>query len=134
MDNCQIVEQRLCSTKFLEFTWSFMHQQKPIEELAQAKVWLYPTSFMETFCISALEAVHSQVYPVVRSYGALPHTLKGLPGDLIERDCVSHEDKAYYAERVIAALREEKWSTMNESIEKHSWETVCQEWISVMNL
>lgn len=111
-----------------------VEQQKLIEELSEAKAWLYPTNFLETHCISALEAVHSQVWPVVRSYGALPHTLKNLPGELIERDCVTHDDKAYYAERVISALRENKWQTMNEGIEKHSWESVGKEWVEIMNL
>ena len=104
------------------------------KELAEAKVWLYPTNFMETFCISALEAVCSKVYPVVRKYGALPYTMKDLPGEIIDRDCVSFDDKRYYAERVIDALKKEKWKEMRVSPEQFSWRSVAAEWVEIMSL
>jgi glycosyltransferase involved in cell wall biosynthesis len=122
---------------FNERPWATMvgsvDQTKLIEELAQAKVWLYPTNFAETFCISALEAVCSKVYPVVRHFGALPHTLTGLPGALIQRDCLG-EDIRFYAERVIDALKTEKWKEMDVSPERFSWQSVALEWVEIMGL
>ena len=122
---------------FNERPWATMvgnvDQSKLIQELAQAKVWLYPTSFSETFCISALEAVCSKVYPVVRHFGALPHTLKGLPAAIIQRDCLG-EDVRYYAERVIDALKTDKWKDMNVSPEPFSWERLAIEWRDLMGL
>lgn len=110
-------------------------QQRLIQELSEAKVWLYPTNFLETYAISALEAVYSRVYPVVRSYGALPYTLGQFPNvDLIERDCVSHDDKQFYAERVIAALREDKWRNVQADPQKSSWEGVAADWVRLMGL
>lgn len=110
-------------------------QSTLINELAQAKVWLYPTNFLETFAISALEAVFSKVFPVVRSYGALPYTLAPFSGvDLIERDCASFDDKQFYAERTIAALRENKWQNLQGDLQKFSWESVAADWVREMGL
>lgn len=123
---------------FNERPWAEMvgniTQDKLTGELLKAKVWLYPTNFLETFGITAIEMAVSQVYPVVRSYGALPDTLKDEPCDLINRPCETPDDIAYYAERTIAALREEKWQLMRSSPEKYSWEAVAHSWVKFMGL
>jgi hypothetical protein len=66
-------------------------------------------------------------------FWGLPHTLNGLPGALIQRDCLG-EDVRYYAERVIDALKTEKWKEVNVSPEKFSWESVAREWVEIMGL
>lgn len=109
-------------------------QDRLIDELLEAKVWLYPTNFLETFCITALECALSGVYPVVRRHGALPHTLKNIPCDLIDRDCETVADVRYYAERVVAAIKEDKWKSLNLLSGGYSWESVAKEWSVFMNL
>lgn len=104
------------------------------QEMLRAKVWLYPTNFLETSCIVAMESAISRVYPVVRKFGALPYTLEGVPADIIDRDCVSPGDIAYYAERTIAALKEEKWQTMRVVPEDYSWSKVAASWVQLMGL
>ena len=56
------------------------HGRVPQKELAEAflasKVWLYPTAFTETSCITALEAQASGCVPVSTRLGALPETVK----------------------------------------------------------
>lgn len=123
---------------FNERPWATMvgniNQYELTQELCRAKVWLYPTNFNETFCITALECALSKVYPVVRSYGALPDTLSNIPSDIISRNCETPSDIEYYAERTIAALKEEKWQLLRESPLKHSWQVLAAEWIQLMNL
>jgi len=42
----------------------------------ESGLWLYPTSFCETSCISALEAQAAGCYPITSSIGALPETVR----------------------------------------------------------
>lgn len=42
--------------------------------------WLYPTNFLETFCITALEMQMNGVIPVVNPVGALPEVVFNLKG------------------------------------------------------
>lgn len=123
---------------FNERPWAVMvgnvNQTKLTQELLKAKVWLYPTNFFETFAISALECAISKVYPVVRKWGALPNTLDGIPSDIIDRDCQTIGDYEYWAERTVAALREEKWKELRVSALKYSWASVSQEWVKLMDL
>lgn len=123
---------------FNERPWAEMcgnqTQSRLTEELSKAKVWLYPTNFLETFAITAIEMALSQVYPVVREFGALPNTLSGIPSDVISRDCESPGDREYYAERVIAAIREEKWKQLHVDPTPYSWHSVAREWVKLFHL
>lgn len=42
----------------------------------ESALWLYPTRFCETFCITALEAQAAGAYPIVTPVGALPETVR----------------------------------------------------------
>lgn len=112
-----------------------VEQRELIRQLCKASVWLYPTNFNETFCISALEAVFSGVWPVVRAYGALPDTLRGLPGTILDRDCITEEDIQAYADATISAMTRPMDMTLSsELITKHSWTEVAREWVELMRL
>lgn len=101
-------------------------------ELTQyAKVWLYPTNFLETHCITALEMQASMVYPVVRNWGALPDTMAGMQADILDADCTDYEA---YARATINALKENKWQACKLDWEKHSWARVAQEWLGFLPL
>jgi glycosyltransferase involved in cell wall biosynthesis/tetratricopeptide (TPR) repeat protein len=45
------------------------------KEMAKCNMWLYPTDFMETFCITALEMQMSGVIPVTSNLAALRETV-----------------------------------------------------------
>lgn len=105
-------------------------QSKLTEELATACVWLYPTNFLETYCITALEALASKVYPVVRNWGALPDTLKGSWASVLDSDCVTGTEIHCYASEVISALQEKKWENVTFDSKSHSWNQVAKEWLA----
>lgn len=124
--------------KIMDKPWIKYHgnveQKELMEAYKDASIWLYPTNFAETFCISAIETLLSGVFPIVRNYGALPDTLKGLPCEIVDRDCESFEDKLYWAERLSHAIRERLWHNVDERLHsellsKCSWEQVSREWI-----
>lgn len=102
-------------------------------EFSKAKVWVYPTNFLETYCITALEALASGCYPVVRSYGALPHTLgkfaeKGM-ATIVDSPCESEKDLDLFSGYVVDALVENKWQNVNIDLGEVSWESVAREWV-----
>lgn len=113
-------------------------QDQLTEEFKAAAVWLYPTNFLETFCITAIEALCAGCYPVVRKFGALPDTLKEAAAramaSVIDRDCVSDADFEVYAEAVKYALRAKCYQRVTVDPERHSWASVAREWVELLNL
>lgn len=122
--------------------WVKMHgnitQTELTKHFNEAAVWLYPTSFLETYCITAIEALCSGVYPVVRKYGGLADTLKEAAdkgmATLVDLDCNDESSRAVYARHVINALTQKKWESVVASPEHFSWHNVAMEWTELMSL
>lgn len=53
-----------------------VNQEQLSEEMLKATVWLYPTRFTETYCITAVEMQQAGVVPVTTDLGALAETVK----------------------------------------------------------
>ena len=111
-----------------------LEQTELYKELAKAKVWLYPTNFLETFCITALEMLECRVFPIVRNYGALPNTLKGCKEAVILGGCISDEEIKAYSREVISALDLNKWKLISHDMTPHSWENVAKSWLEFLPL
>lgn len=105
-----------------------VEQRELMKHFASASVWLYPTYFLETFCITALEMLACRVKPVVRAYGALPHTLKGLPATLVESDCASPEEIEFWADALIKASAGPEQPVVDMG--PYTWESVAKEWLT----
>jgi glycosyltransferase involved in cell wall biosynthesis len=58
-------------------------QQELADLYSSAYAWLYPTQFLETSCISAMEAMAGGAIPVTSAVGALPTTI-GTAGVLVD--------------------------------------------------
>jgi glycosyltransferase involved in cell wall biosynthesis len=108
-------------------------QKQLAREFARSKVWLYPTNFLETFCITALESLAARCYPVVRDFGALPYTLAKYREagmcDVIDNNVRTEEQIKEFADHAIKALRENAWERVNIDLQEVSWESVAREWI-----
>jgi glycosyltransferase involved in cell wall biosynthesis len=104
-----------------------VQQNQLIEHLKDAAVWLYPTYFLETFCITALEMLACQVKPVVRHYGALPHTLKGFPAVIVDSDCNTVDEVEVWATKLIVATQDHQPKV---DLSHCTWESVAKEWLS----
>ena len=113
-------------------------QSELTKEFQKAEVWLYPTNFLETYCITAIEALCCSAYPVVRSWGALPDTLSEAKANrmatILDSDCESEEQVASYAGAVLDALYTKKHTIVEVDSKKYSWESVAREWIDFMGL
>lgn len=113
-----------------------LEQKQLTKELASACVWLYPTKFLETFCITALEMLACKVFPVARHYGALQNTLAQADilgyAQLVHSDCETPEEIDLYAREVRYALESREWEKIKFDTNLVSWESVAKEWISQM--
>lgn len=109
-------------------------QKRLANEFASSEVWLYPANFIETFCISAIEAMATKTYPVVKNLGALQDTLGAYKTcDILNLD-YSNKEIDIWAEKVISAIENKKYNTIDFDVEKHSWQSVAKEWISMFQL
>lgn len=108
-------------------------QSRLREELQDKEYWLYPTRFLETFCITALEMLASGVYPISRATAGLQDTLKPFVeagcADLLEYDTESEKDVQAWANIVEARVKEEAHTRVKLDLEHHSWERVATEWL-----
>lgn len=100
--------------------------------MSNAKLWLYPTDFTETFCISAIEAQMAGCSVVTSRLGALPETVKF--GTLIEG---TPKDESYKHKFIEAVVREyESWSSKDvvnkfETISNlYDWKVTASQWKS----
>jgi glycosyltransferase involved in cell wall biosynthesis len=105
-------------------------QDRLYEEFSTAAAWIYPTDFMETFCITALEMVGCHVYPVVRKFGALADTLKEFEANgsatLLDADCTDYE--AFSAE-LVSAIQNRKFDSMQVDLGDKTWAAVAKQWV-----
>ncbi|MCB0354636.1 MAG: glycosyltransferase family 4 protein [Bdellovibrionales bacterium] len=74
------------------------------QEFQKSTVLAYPSSFAETSCITALEAIAAGCIPVTSKLGALPETL-GDCGIIVEGDLSSTEFIERYAAEVVELLQ-----------------------------
>lgn len=116
----------------------FVSKPELVKHFQESAVWLYPADFIETSCITAMEALCSGTWPLVRNMGALRYTLsdafdKGMCEILDEDPC---DEKSYgvWAERLTDAIRNERWKYVKVDLDQYSWETVTKDYIQSMNL
>lgn len=107
-------------------------------EMMESAVWLYTGNFIETFCITAWEAVCSSTYPIVRRMGALKDTLKDFEAqnfcEIIERGIFDESDVDFWADRVIDAVQNKKWEKIKVDPQLYGWERVSDHFIEFMDL
>ncbi len=119
-----------------------MHGQVSKETLMQhfkeAAVWLYPADFIETYCITAIEALCAGTWPIVRRMGALPYTLK----EAIEKDMCDFLDVeanteaniGIWANCLMEAIIDKKWMKVKVDPDAYAWERVADHFIKEFNL
>ena len=107
-------------------------QTELTKELSTAQVWLYPTNFLETFCITALEMLSCKVYPVIRGeWGAVQETIESCQGQ--KSAIVYDHNYDTYAEKVIDGIENKLYEQITFNPSDKSWEKVALSWIDYFN-
>jgi glycosyltransferase involved in cell wall biosynthesis len=103
-------------------------QEKLAEEMLSAGVWLYPTWFHETSCITAMEAQAAGLRIVTSPIGALPETAPH--ATFIEGDWLSQDYQEHFTfEAVNATLRDDDDRKVNPTW--FDWDIIAAEWIDM---
>ena len=102
-----------------------------IEEFKQSDIWFYPTTFSETYCISALEAQMSKCVTIATNVASLSTTV-GNRGILIPYDF----DNEKIAEIVIDILQNEELKSKlrgkgYDFAVKQDWKDVSKKWLKL---
>lgn len=104
----------------------------------EAGVWLYPNDFIETFCISAIEALCAGTWPIVRDMGALKYTLaEAINKGMCDFTTVDPQDEAtvgIWANLLVEAVLSKKWEQVKVDPANYSWEKVADFFIETMGL
>lgn len=127
------------SVKHLDVDWHNRVSRKFLQEVETTKhMWLYPTHFLETYCITALEMMMNGVLPVVNPIGALAETA---PWGFHVKGHPNHPDyqKRYVEELVrISSLNE---GTQNEIrmgnrawAETQTWDSRYDDWRAMLGV
>ena len=116
-----------------------VQQNELARHFMESEVWLYPASFIETYCITALESIASRCYPIATNIGALQNTVgqfaeRGLATLLDERAIDSEQNIKLYADHVKKAIEGGYWQKIDAAIQQYSWESVAKEWIEHFGL
>lgn len=115
------------------------HGRVSQDELAQhwkqATIWLYPTKFSETYCITALEAQLSETVCICSDLAALSSTV-GDRGILIPGDAYSEEYRKRALEETFAILRDDQrrkamTDRAKQWAQQQTWENRAKEWLSI---
>lgn len=133
----KMVEDMIASRPWIKYHGN-VDQTTLAHHFMESEVWLYTSTFYETQCISAMEAMCSRAWPIVRRFGALKDTLKEAEtkgyGNIIDGEMIDHGILDLFAEKVVSAIEEKKWHKMDISPANYSWESVSAEWVQMFSL
>ena len=118
-----------CKNENKIFLHGFVHQMDLARELLRSDIFWYPTEFLETSCISAIEAQIAGLFCVYTACGALPETIG-------ERGVVCSKT----GEDIIDILKT-KYPTNEQRKEQtlvikdmYSWKKIAGEWLRMFRI
>lgn len=109
-----------------------INQAQLAKEFQKSSVWLYPTYFSETYCITAIEAQLGGAIPITNRLAALRETVGS--GWELSEDVHNPEVQEKYAKAVIETLlvplegRERIHNQVKANAPAKSWDQVSTEW------
>jgi len=116
----------------------FVDKQTLVNHFLESAVWLYPADFIETSCITAMEALCAGAFPLVRNMGALRYTLKeayehGMC-DILDLDAYDDTTYSQWADKLTEHLLAESYKKVDVDRSFYSWENRIEGYIKSMNL
>ena len=93
--------------------------------------WFYPTDFLETSCITALEVIACGIIPLYNNIGGLHNTLNDSKlGIVLKKDC---EIEQIYNISIDDKLKEKIIDDCIEYVKNQTWNLKAKEWLNLIN-
>lgn len=101
-------------------------QKQLAKEMLSSSIWLYPTAFTETYCITAIEAQLAGLLPITNNLAALNETVRS--GVILSTDVPPES----YVEAVVHYLldppTDEHRAEIQSRAPAYTWDIVATEW------
>ena len=107
-------------------------QMELAQEQMSSALWVYPTWFTETFCITAIECMYAGAVPVVVPLAALETTVPGNCG-IKESDVNKFTDIITNVIEDYKKLEDYRKAGRKFVGENFSWETVAHNWLNMFD-
>ncbi|MCJ7635903.1 MAG: glycosyltransferase [Nitrososphaeraceae archaeon] len=135
-DNYKPLLERINNTSYIHYGGK-LTQEELMKEFMKSEIWLYPTWFTETYCMSGLEAQRSGCYCIATKLAALSEII-GDRGVLIDGYPKNDNIKQLFLSEVRKALtndelRKTVQSKGKEWAKNQSWELVGSQWMNLIN-
>jgi glycosyltransferase involved in cell wall biosynthesis len=116
----------------------FVPKKELLKHFAEAEAWVYPASFVETHCITALETLLSRCFPIVRNMGALKYTLsEAVKKDMcimMDLEPIDNESLDYWANQLLDAIESKRWQQIDINPEDYSWEKMADNLVRALDM
>jgi hypothetical protein len=123
MQQIREVLSTLSDSKYGIHYHGWVSKQELAEAWSTSDIWFYPCTFMETFCLTALESASSRTFVVTNDLAALQNTV-GDRGCIIKGDTTTEEWQQSALEKVFFYMNEKNKNLKEEFIEKNfEWAT-----------
>lgn len=113
-------------------------QTKLATEMEEAVVWLYPASFIESYCITAIESMYAKCVPLVRELGALKNTVRPFHdkgwAKLLFLEADTSDQKDLWAEELLQIIENKVWEKIDMSDFDYSWKGVAEHFLEIAGL
>lgn len=108
-------------------------QDELIRHFKESAIWLYPSDWIETSCITAAEVLCSGVYPIARKVGGVVDTLAKAEqlgmASVLDTECVTESEYQLFVDEVCKVLETKAWERVKIDPETLSWKSVAEQWL-----
>jgi len=136
-EKAKMLEEMISTRPWVKFHGN-VDQKTLAKEMKEAVIWLYPANFIETYCITALEAMYAGCFGLVREIGALKNTVRPFHdrgwAKLLFMDASTDEERKVWAKELVSAIDRKAWTQIDMSQMDYSWRGVAQDFMKVMGI
>lgn len=113
-----------------------VNQQVLAKELLAADIWAYPTSFLETFCITALEAMAANLKIITSSCGNIPYVVGDagicIPGHASGIGYGRQFLPIVYTMMVDMNTQAQYWNRGPKRVTEFTWDKAMVKWLDLL--
>ncbi len=136
-DWANAIEQKIKDNDFVVYH-GMVPKKTLMKHFFESAVWLYPADFIESYCITAIEALACGTWPIVRDMGALKYTMKEAIEknmcDVLTAEVKDEASVLTWAKALVSAIEEKKYERVMIERSDYSWERVADLFIKEMSL